>query len=72
MSKEGIFLVYATERYRQAKSLTGNEVTELFKKYEVMDFIINQYEPLHITGDLNIIREIDDWIVESNGFVKQD
>ena len=32
MSKEGDYLVFATELYRHAKGLSGAEVMELFKK----------------------------------------
>ncbi len=64
MSKQGVFLVYCVERYRQIKNLSGKEVVDLFKKYAVMQFIMDFYEPLHITGDLHIAQEIDEYIEE--------
>ena len=64
MSREGEFMVYATEVYRSAKGLSGREVTELFDKYGVMPFLVKFFEPLHVQGDRNIVAEIDDWISE--------
>ena len=39
MSKEGNFLIYCIERYKSAKGLTGRQVSELFTKYRVWDYI---------------------------------
>ena len=62
MSREGEFMVYATEIYRAAKRLTGREVMELFDSCEVMQFLVRFFDTLHVQGDANIVAEIDDWI----------
>lgn len=51
MSREGKFLVYCIERYKSAKGLTGRQVSELFSKYNVWDYIYSCFEALHTTGE---------------------
>ncbi len=64
MSKEGKFLIYCTERYKAAKKLTGKEVSGLFTRYMVWDYIYSCYEALHTTGENYIIEDIDLYIEE--------
>lgn len=59
MSKEGKFLVFCIEQYKSAKNLTGRQVAELFKKYEVSEYIVSCFEALHTTGTNYIIEDID-------------
>lgn len=62
MSREGTFLVYCTERYKSAKNLTGIEVSELFSKYRVWEYIYSCFEALHTTGENYIVEDIDLYI----------
>ncbi len=62
MSKEGNFLVYCTEQYKSAKGLTGIQVSELFSKYMVWDYIYSCFEALHTTGENYIVKDIDLYI----------
>ena len=65
MSKEGNFLVYCIEKYKSAKHLTGKQVSELFSKYNVWDYIYSCFEALHTvpsTGDNYIVEDIDLYI----------
>ena len=62
MSKEGAFTVYCTEKYKNAKGLTGKEVSELFSKFRVWNYIYSCYEALHTTGDKYIVEDIDLYI----------
>ena len=64
MSREGDFLVYCIERYKSAKGLTGIQVSELFSKYRVWDYIYSCFEALHTTGENYIIEDIDLYIQE--------
>lgn len=59
MSKEGKFLVYCVEQYKSAKGLTGRQVSELFSRYNVWDYIYECFEALHTTGDQYIVQDID-------------
>lgn len=65
MSKEGNFLVYCTEQYKNAKGLSGKQVAELFNQYKVWEYIYSCFEALHTTGKNYIINDIDIYI-ESN------
>ena len=59
MSQEGKFLIYCLEMYRADKGLTGKQVIELFKQYDVLDYVISCYEALHTTGTKYIVEDID-------------
>lgn len=50
MSRQGEFLIYCTEQYKVAKNLTGKQVSELFSRYRVWDYIYSCFEALHTTG----------------------
>ncbi|MBQ5328322.1 MAG: DUF3791 domain-containing protein [Oscillospiraceae bacterium] len=62
MSREGNFLIYCIEHYKNAKKLTGKQVSELFNKYRVWDYIYSCFEALHTTGDNYIVEDIDLYI----------
>lgn len=62
MSREGKFLVYCTEQYKSAKGLTGHQVSELFNKYKVWEYIYSCFEALHTTGENYIVEDIDLYI----------
>lgn len=65
MSKESQFLIYCMERYRYYKKLSGMELSDLFDKYNVYDYIISFFESLHTMGENLIIQDIDEFITES-------
>lgn len=62
MTKEGKFLVYCTEIYKTAKYLTGKQVSELFTRFDVWDYLYSCFEALHTTGENYIIEDIDLYI----------
>lgn len=62
MSREGNFLIYCTEQYKSSKGMTGIQVSELFSKYNVWDYIYSCFEALHTTGENYIIEDIDLYI----------
>ncbi len=62
MSRESKFLIYCIEEYKKAKSLTGRGTMELFRKYNVLDYIIACYGALHTTGGRYIVEDIDLYI----------
>ena len=62
MSKEGKFLIFCTEQYKAAKNLSGKQVSSLFTRYRVWDYIYSCYEALHTTGANYIIEDIDLYI----------
>lgn len=62
MSRQGDFLIFCTEQYKSAKELTGKQVSELFGKYGVWDYIYSCFEALHTTGVNYIVNDIDLYI----------
>lgn len=64
MSREGNFLVFCTEQYKSAKGLTGIQVSQLFTKYKVWEYIYSCFEALHTTGEKYIVDDIDSYIEE--------
>ena len=62
MSKQGDFMVYCTEQYKSAKKLTGKQVSDLFSRYRVWDYIYSCFEALHTTGTNYIVEDIDLYI----------
>lgn len=67
MSKESKFLIYCIERYRYAKGLSGAEVTNLFEKYGIFEYITTYFESLHTMSDNYIVQDIDGYIEKSKG-----
>lgn len=62
MSRQGDFMVYCTEQYKSAKKLTGKQVSDLFTRYRVWDYIYSCFEALHTTGTNYIVEDIDLYI----------
>ena len=62
MSKEGMFLIFCMECYRAEKGLSGREVSALFAKYGLYDYVTRYFDSLHTTGVKYIVADIDDYI----------
>ena len=62
MSAKGKFLVFCIEIYKSRKNLSGKQAIELFRRYEIIDYILSCYEALHTTGENYIIEDIDEFI----------
>ena len=66
MSKEMEFTVFCIESYKRHKSLTGKQVSELFQKYKVLDYLFVFYDVLHTTGYQFINQDIDIYLKARN------
>ena len=62
MSREGDFMIYCVEQYKSAKKLNGKQVSELFNRYQVWEYIYSCFEALHTTGVNYIVEDIDLYI----------
>ena len=62
MSRQGVYLIYCVETYKNAKHLTGKQVAELFTRYRVWDYVYSCFEALHTTGANYIVEDIDLYI----------
>ena len=58
MSDNAEFLAYCLEEYKAANNMTGKEVMALFKKYNIIDYIVTCYGALHTMGGLAIAEDI--------------
>jgi hypothetical protein len=62
MSDNADFITYCLEEYKTANSMTGKEVITLFKKYNIIDYIVSCYGALHTMGGLAIVDDIQSLI----------
>ena len=60
------FEVFCLESYKAVHQITGIEALEIFKKYQVFDYLCSCYDVLHSTGRLYIVSDIDDYIARSH------
>ena len=69
MSREMTFTIFCMESYEVHKSLTGRQVSELFEKYGVFDYIREFYDVLHTTGYQYINNDIDIYLKARNALL---
>ena len=62
MSDNAEFIAYCLEEYKAAKGMTGKEIIALFKKYNIIDYIVSCYGALHTMGGLAITEDIQSLI----------
>jgi hypothetical protein len=53
------FLIYVIEEYKFLENKTANEIMELFTKYNVFDYITQNYPALHTMGGRAIADDIN-------------
>jgi len=72
MSDNADFITYCLEEYKAAKGVTGKEAITLFKRYDIIGYIVACYGALHTMGGLAITEDIDSLIegIEKKGFRK--
>ena len=58
MSSNSEFIAYCLEEYKSAQNMTGKEVITLFKKYNILDYIVKCYGALQTMGGLAIAEDI--------------
>ena len=71
MSKEMSFAIFCMENYKSYRNLNGREVSALFQRYGVFDYIRDFYDVLHTTGHNYINNDIDIYL-SSRGMVFSD
>ena len=70
MSREAQFTVFCMESYKVYKSLTGKQVSDLFEKYGVFEYIHDFFDVLHTTGYQYINHDIDIYLKARNAVVQ--
>lgn len=68
MSKEMTFTVFCLENYKIHRNLNGQEVSSLFERYGVFDYLREFYDVLHTTGNHYINNDIDIYL-NSRGYI---
>jgi hypothetical protein len=66
MNGNAEFIAYCMEEYKTAKGITGKEAITLFKKHNIIDYIVACYGALHTMGGLAITEDIDSLIEKAN------
>ena len=66
MNGNAEFIAYCMEEYKAAKGITGKEAITLFKKHNIIDYIVACYGALHTMGGLAITEDIDSLIKKVN------
>jgi hypothetical protein len=56
------FLASCVEFYKDAKGMNGGEAYDYLRRTNAVDFIINRWEGLHMTGHLYVVDSIDEYI----------
>ncbi len=59
MTSQGKFMIFCAEQYKRAKQLSGRQLSDLFDKYRVWNYLYDCYEALHTMGTSYIIEDID-------------
>lgn len=62
MSGKMKYLIHCMEEYKREKQIKGAEVADLFKTYQVYDYILGCFDALHTTGTKYMIEDIDMYI----------
>ncbi|MDR0743409.1 MAG: DUF3791 domain-containing protein, partial [Tannerella sp.] len=44
------FIAYCIEEYKENEKLTGKEVIDLFNRYDIISYIKQTYDALHVMG----------------------
>jgi hypothetical protein len=60
------FLVYVIEEYKFLENKTAKDTMELFSKYNVFNYIINNYNALHTMGGRAIADDINCLMKQQN------
>ena len=68
MSKEMVCTVFCLENYKIHRNLNGQEVSLLFDRYGVFEYIREFYDVLHTTGYNYINNDIDIFLNSRGAF----
>ena len=56
------FLSFCIEQYKEAKHLSGQEVAKIFNQFVVLNYLEENYEPLHSQSRQWIMEDIEEFI----------
>ncbi len=56
------FISFCIEHYKAAKGMTGHDAMNLFVRYNVLDYLNDNFEVLHTQGHRWLVNDIDEFI----------
>lgn len=56
------FVAFCIEKYKNANRMTGAEVSDLFDKTGLADFLVRNYDAIHTQSADWILEEINDFL----------
>ena len=62
MDKILAFKVFCLENYKSTHNLDGKTALDIFRQYQVFEYIADYYDVLHGYGRLYLINDIDEFI----------
>lgn len=62
MSDTMKFKVFCLESYKQEHNMSGKEALDVFKRFDVFDYITSVYDDLHSYGQKYIVLDIDEYL----------
>jgi hypothetical protein len=63
------FLSFCIEQYKEARHLSGAEAAEVFGRYGVLEYLEENFEPLHSQSRQWLLEDIEDFISHRKGEV---
>lgn len=58
------FLSFCIEQYKMEQGLSGEEVMNLFERYNVLPYLSDNFEVLHTQSRQWLLEEIEDYIAK--------
>ena len=63
------FLSFCIEQYKEARHLSGAEAAEVFGRYGVLEYLEENFDPLHSQSRQWLLEDIEDFISHRKGEV---
>ena len=60
------FIAFCIEIYKHAHNMSGSDVSQLFSNTGLMEFLADNFEPIHTQSPQWILEEIDEYIHTGN------
>jgi hypothetical protein len=62
LNQETYLQVQIANLYIRKHGITPQEFVELDGECDVLGFLLDGYEPFHLTGEQGVLREVEDYI----------
>jgi len=62
LNKETYLQIQIANLYIRRHGITPREFVKLDNECDVLGFLLDGYEPFHLTGEEGVLREVEDYI----------